>query len=88
MKRRECNAVGCRASILDTEVFCSRCLAMVEGDTRRVLGRTFRPRIKHQSNVFRETLARALQEILYFKTEGHAMPRDRQFQWDDEPTVL
>ena len=88
MKRATCNAIGCHAQILDTELFCARHVRMVESDTLRVLGRTFRPRAKYQSNVFRETLERARREILYFQTEGHAMPRDRAFEWDEGPELL
>jgi len=84
MKHRTCNAIGCRAAILDTEVFCYRHLVMVESDVKRVLGRTFRPGMKHQSAVFSDTLERARREILYFVTNGHAVPRDRPFMWDED----
>jgi len=33
--------------------------------------------------VFRDILELARREILYFQTEGHLMPRDRAFEWDE-----
>lgn len=60
---------------------------MVESDAKRVLGRTFRPGKKHQSAVFIDTLELARREILYFQTNGHHVPRDRPFMWDDDETV-
>jgi hypothetical protein len=75
-----CQAVGCRALILRSEVFCSRHLRMVQSDTRRVLERTFRPGRK-SSKVFAVNLARAIDEILYFQMEGHRVPRLESFEW-------
>jgi len=83
MRTGHCNAIGCRALILDDEVFCTRHLQMVQSDTRTVIGRKFRPRAKHQSAVFRDVLDLARREILYFQTEGHPMPRDRAFEWEE-----
>jgi hypothetical protein len=79
-----CNAIGCRAAILDVECFCSRHLAMVESDTRRVFERSFRPCRLLQSKVFVVSLERAQREILYFVTEGHRIPRARAFEFDDD----
>lgn len=83
-----CCAIGCRAALLETELFCVRHLHMVESDTRRVLARTFRPAKKHQSAVFVETLSRARREVLCFQTNGHPVPKDRPFEWDDDEVTL
>lgn len=88
MTRGRCHAIGCRASILPTEIFCTRHLLMVESDTRTVLGRTFRPLQQHQSATFLAVLDRAVHEVLYFTTSGHPVPRDRPFEWDDGPELL
>lgn len=61
---------------------------MLESDTRRVLGKTFRPGAKRQSATFDVVFQRALQEILFFQTNGHRIPRDRPFEWDDPPEML
>jgi ERCC4-related helicase len=87
MRAGHCNAIGCRALILDEEVFCARHLRMVQSDTRVLLGRKFRPLAKQQTATFRHFLELARREILFYQTEGHAMPHDRPFEWDDmEPT--
>lgn len=88
MRLCRCNAISCFAKIPPEHVFCEKHLPMVESDTRRVLGKTFRPGRIHQTYVFKETLERARSEILYFVTEGHRTPRDRPFEWDDEVTLL
>lgn len=88
MKHERCNAIGCNATTRRDEVFCPKHLVMVESDTRTVLGRTFRPSRWNQSATFEETLDRARREVLYFQTEGHHVPRDRPFMWDDEPQEM
>jgi len=75
-----CRAVGCRARILKTEIFCARHLAMCQSDVRRVLERKFRPGRK-QSHVFDVNLKLAVKEILYYQTEGHHVPRDVEFEF-------
>lgn len=84
MRRGACEAIGCRASVLESELFCARCLHMVESDARRALGRLWRPGQKHQSATFHVVLETARREILYFQTNGHPVPRDRPFEWDDD----
>jgi len=81
--RRQCSAIGCRSSILREEVFCARCLVMVESDTRKLLGKHFRPLARKQSATFHHWLSEAQREVVYFKTAGHPVPKDRPFQWDD-----
>jgi len=76
-----CRAVACRALVLPTELFCERCRALLQSDVRRILERTWRPGAKRQSQIFEQTLERALGEILYAKTEGHRAPRDAEFEW-------
>lgn len=88
MRRGQCEAIGCRAAILETEVFCRRHLLMLESDTRRVLGKTFRPGVRRQSARYLDVLALAQREILFFTTNGHHMPKDRAFEWDDEEVSL
>ena len=83
MKQCTCNAIGCRAAILDAEIFCRRHLSMVESDTRRVLAKHFRLN-RRQSAIFDDALRRAQSEILYFQTNGHPVPKDRPFMWDDD----
>jgi hypothetical protein len=78
----ECHAIGCRALILPTQVFCEKHLAMLESDTRRVLDATFRPG-KPTSKKFDVALAFAMNEILFFQTNGHRLPVNRDFEWDD-----
>lgn len=84
MRHGECNAIGCRALIISTEVLCARHVVMVESDTLRVLRKTYRPGQKYQSQVFRDTLDAARREILYYQTNGHKVPQDRPFEWDDD----
>lgn len=83
MRSGHCNAIGCRALILDEDVFCARHLVMVEGDTRVLLGRKFRPRAKQQTATFKHFLEFARREILQFQLEGHHTPRERPFEWDE-----
>lgn len=80
MRHQQCNAVGCRALILPTAVFCERHDRLLQSDVRTILGRQFRPGRK-QSAVFNVTLERARSEILYAQTEGHKVPREADFDW-------
>lgn len=86
MQRTACNAIGCRAAILPSEVFCARHLLMVESDTRRVLRHTLRPRQRHQSDLCLVIVETALREILLWQTCGYKVPRDQPFEWDDPLT--
>lgn len=70
--------------MMGSEVFCEQHLWLVEPDTRRILGRTFRPGKRYQSKIFTATLERAQAEVLYRVTEGHRPPRDQRFMFDDE----
>jgi hypothetical protein len=81
----ECEAIGCRARILTTQIFCERHDRMLQSDVRTILLRQFRPGKHTQSFVFARTLERAREEILYVQTEGHQPPRPQVFMWDDEP---
>lgn len=83
MTRGQCQAIGCRAAILDRELFCGRHAGMVESDTRRALDRTWRPANRRQSETFAVLLETAQREILYFQMNGHHTPRDRPFEWDE-----
>lgn len=83
MSRHTCEAVGCSAAILPTELFCGRHLQMLESDLRRILERKYRPKARHQTQIFTLTLEKARHEILYRQTTGHPVPRDRPFEWDD-----
>lgn len=58
---------------------------MLQSDVRRILGRQFRPGRK-QSQAFNRTLELARSEILYAQTEGHKVPREADFQWNDDET--
>lgn len=87
-RARECEAIGCRAVILDTEVFCRRHFVMLNSDTQRVIGKTFRPRARRHSAVFVAALEFAQKEILFYQTNGHRLPVDRPFEWDDAPETL
>src|SRR5262245_22363695 len=80
MRQHACNAVGCRALVLPTELFCRRHDAMLQSDLRALLARTYRPSMK-PSKVFQEHLALAVKEILYAQTEGHRAPRAGSFEW-------
>lgn len=82
MHQSECDAIGCRASVPTSQIYCARHLAMVEPDTRRVLERTFKPG-RYPSKVFTVTLERSRQEILFYQTNGHRMPREANFEWTD-----
>jgi hypothetical protein len=88
VKRCQCEAIGCRAAIQPTEVFCRKHFVMLESDTQRALGRTFKPDAKRHSATFLVILEGAQREILFYVTNGHRLPRDRQFEWDDPPEVL
>jgi hypothetical protein len=79
----ECEAIGCRARILRSEIFCARHDRMLQSDVRTILLRQFRPDARRQSLVFHRTLERARAEILYVQTEGHPPPRAQAFMWDD-----
>lgn len=83
MKWNTCEAIGCRADAIVNAVFCLRHRGMVQSDTLRLLERAFRPAARVQSKRFRDLLELAQREILYFQTEGHPLPRDRAFQWDE-----
>lgn len=83
LPRGRCVAVGCRAAILPSEILCPRHRVMAQSDTLTALGRLFRPGRPRQSATFSDLLERALAEILYFQTEGHRVPRDLPFMWDD-----
>jgi len=83
MRRAFCNAIGCHAATLDTEAFCQRHWVMLESDTQKVIGRTFRPG-KPPTASFNRALEFARREILFLQTNGHRIPRDRDFQWDDD----
>ena len=88
MKRGECAYAPCRAQILTTELFCRKHLAMLESDTVRVLGKTYRPGAFRQSARFDVVFQQALKELLFFVTNGHRMLRAAAFEWDDAPEVL
>lgn len=88
MRRGQCDAIGCRAVILHTEVFCSKHWAMLESDLQRIVAKTFRPGVKHHSARFLDALTAAQREILFFQTNGHRRPADTRFEWDDPPEVL
>lgn len=81
MKAGHCRAIGCRAAILPTELFCERCAALLHSDVARILARQYRPGKPHQSQVFNMTLARAVDEVLYAKTIGHRVPRAQEFEF-------
>lgn len=83
MKAWGCHAIGCRAAILPSELFCERHQRMCQSDVARVLAKKFRPG-KPLSKVCAKVLALAVKEILYFQTEGHHIPRDAAFQFDDD----
>ena len=74
-----CEAVGCRAGILPTELFCQRHVVMVETDTRRILERTFGPG-RRASAVLEKALETARAEILFVQTNGYRMPREQVFE--------
>lgn len=57
---------------------------MLETDTQRIIGRTFRCGVRRSAR-FVQALEWACREILFFQTNGHKMPRDRAFEWDDAP---
>ena len=82
-----CFAIGCRALILDTEIFCRRHLLIVESDLRRVLERTYSPGKRRQSARFQAALSWAQGEILYFQLHGHVVPQASSFEFDDEGGV-
>jgi hypothetical protein len=79
-KHPVCWAIGYRASILPTQVFCERHTNMLQSDTRKLIGKTFRPG-RVQSDVFGVHLKRALNEILYYQTEGYRVPQQEDFAW-------
>lgn len=85
MRAAECQAVGCRASILPTQCLCERHLHQLPSDVRRLLEKSFRPGRK-PSERFHMALEHARRELLYVATKGHNVPRDRPFEWDDEET--
>ncbi len=78
-----CHAIGCRARILETEVFCATHGVMLEDDTRRLLAKTFRVG-RRQSQRFYLALAWAVKECLFYQTHGHRMPRASNFMWDED----
>lgn len=83
MKIQERNAIGCRAVILPREIFCEAHLWWLHADTRRELERTFRPG-ERPSQVFRDALDVARNEILYAQKEGHREPRPAALNFDDD----
>lgn len=76
----QCRAVGCRARVLRSELFCGRHDRMLQSDLKTILYRQFRPG-QTPSKVFTVSLERAIQEILYAQTEGHMVPRAASFEW-------
>jgi hypothetical protein len=80
MPAPHCAAIGCRARILPTELFCQRHLTMLQSDIRTLVLRTFRPG-QTPTKVFTRHLERAQLEILYAQTEGHRVPRPAEFEW-------
>lgn len=84
MSRPTCEAIGCRAAILDTEVFCVKHWHMLESDTKRTIAKTFRAGGKRQSAAYMASLAFAQSEILFFQTNGHRMPKDSSFEWAED----
>lgn len=76
----DCYAIGCRARVLPTIVFCEKHAAMVQSDTLKVLDRTFKGRRK-PSQVFEVALAIAQQEIVFCQTYGYRMPAQSGFEW-------
>lgn len=80
MKQQTCNAVGCRALILPTDIFCQRHEDMLQSDIRAILHRQYRPGRK-QTELFDINLAVARDEILYAQMEGHRAPRATEFEW-------
>lgn len=81
MKHQTCNAIGCRALILPTFVFCARHSAILQSDILTLVGRAYRPNAHRQSSVFDVHLARARDEILYAQMAGHRAPRDGEFEF-------
>ena len=78
-----CHAIGCRAVVQKTEVFCLPHQVMLPSDNRHRIERTFRPG-KRQSLAFEDALDRARLAIAYFIRNGHKEPRDEPFKWDDD----
>lgn len=82
---RTCEVIGCRALILPYALFCDRCWPLIESDTRRIIEKHHRPNARRLNAVTMRAVEQATREILYFRTNGHPVPRDRPFEWDDAP---
>lgn len=80
VQRGACNAIGCRARVLPSELFCERHDRMLQSDIRTILLRQARPGPR-QTLVFQATLDRAREEILYAQHAGHRVPREQDFEW-------
>lgn len=81
-----CAAVWCKALILPYALFCDECWRKCPSDLKRLIGKHHRPG-KKPSQVLTKWVAQAVAELLYLKTEGHHIPRDGSFMWDDEPAA-
>lgn len=88
MAPRYCEAIDCRSIILPFALFCDRCWPLVPSDVKRIIERHHRPSNKHRSGVLQRALDQAVQELLSLKTQGHYLPRNGAFEWDDAPAAL
>jgi hypothetical protein len=80
-----CFAIGCHDSVDEAAVFCERHTLMLWPDTARCVGKSYRPKSK-QTKTFLVHLELARNEILSFQLNGHKVPRDHAFEFDDEGT--
>jgi len=80
MREHNCAAIGCRAVILPTELFCEQHDRMLQSDIRTILGRHYRPGRRH-TKVCERALEQAQQEILFAQVAGYRLPREADFEW-------
>lgn len=83
MKAGECRSVGCGAAILPTQCFCEKHMNMLPTDVRRLIERSFRSSGKPSAR-FLSALEHARREIMTYVLTGHRVPRDTDFEWDDD----
>lgn len=84
MARPCCEAIGCSTGIFRDDLFCTKHVVMIEGDTRKLVAKLWRPG-KPKSAALERALVFARAEILFFVTNGHRMPQSQNFQWSDAP---
>jgi hypothetical protein len=87
MSAQYCRAIGCRAALLDSELFCDRHWRMVPSDVQRLVLAARNPGREKAGRLTKRCehwVLRAVDEILWVQTQGHRRPLDTRVEFTEE----